>query len=144
MLKKLLQGYSLLPCPTGSGRLGRIIPVPLPAPGPSTSPHFESEKDTQDTLWSNQESVNPESDLTSHYLLLRRWVLLSRSPEAHWIRQVARGESDGTAELRHGIVLRITNKVSLFHSCQWSPSPKVSLKERKKKIFFPSCYPVSH
>lgn len=73
MLKKLLQGYSLLPCPTGSGKLGRIIPVPLPAPGPSTSPHFESEKETQDTLWSNQESVNPESDLTSHYLLLRRW-----------------------------------------------------------------------
>lgn len=132
--KKLLQGCRLLPCTTSSGRLGRIMPVPLPAPGPSTSPYFKSEQDTQDTLWSNQDRVNPESDLTSRYLLLRRWVLLGRSPKAHWIRQVARGENDRTAELRHGIILRITNKVSLFHSCQWSPSPRFLSKKGKRNF----------
>lgn len=134
----------MLPCPTGSERLGGIIPAPLPAPVPSTSPHFKSEKDAQNILWSNQDRVNPESDLTSHYLLLRRWVLLGRSPKAHRVRQVERGESGRTAGLRHGIILRITTKVSVFHSCQWSPSPKVSLKERRKEIFFPSCCPAGH
>lgn len=120
------------------------MPVALPAPGPSTSPHFKSEKDTQDTLWSNHDHVNPESDLTGRYLLLQRWVLLSRSPKAHRVRQIEREESGRTAGLRHGIILRMTTKVSVFHSCQWSLSPKVSLKERRKEIFSPSCCPAGH
>lgn len=118
--------------------------MPVPFPDPSTSPHFKSEKDTQDTLWSNQDRVDPESELTSRYLLLRRWVLLSRSPKPHRVRQVERGESGRTAGLRHGIILRITTKVSVFHSCQWSPSPKVPLKERRKEIFFQSRCPAGH
>lgn len=120
------------------------MPVPLPAPGPSTSPHFKSEKGAQDTLWPNQDRVSPQRDLTSRYLLLRRRLLLGRSPKAHRVRQVERGESGRTAGLRHGIILRITTKVSVFHSCQRSPSPKVSLKERRKEIFLPSCCPAGH
>lgn len=118
--------------------------VPLPLPGPSTSPHSKSEKDIQDTLWSRQKCINPKSDLTSRYLLLQRWVLLGRSPKAHRVRQMERGESGGTAGLQHGIVLSITTKVSVSHSCRWSPSPKVSLKERMKEIFFPSRCPAGH
>lgn len=42
------------------------------------------------------------------------------------------------------LFLRITTKVSVFHSCQLSPSPKASLKEKRKEIFFPSCCPAGH
>ncbi|KAM9555897.1 uncharacterized protein ACIB01_007783 [Guaruba guarouba] len=113
-------------------------------PHSSTRPHFKSKKGTQNALWSNQKHVNPESGLTSRYLLLRRWVLLSRSPKAHRVRQVEREESGRTTGLRHGIILRIITKVSVFHSCQLSPSPKASLKEKRKEIFFPSCCPAGH
>lgn len=64
------------------------------------------------------ETLSIHRDSASLYLLPRRWLLLGRSPKAHRVRQVERGESGRTAGLRHGIVLRITTKVSAFHSCQ--------------------------
>ncbi|XP_027493677.1 uncharacterized protein LOC113944574 [Corapipo altera] len=111
---KVLQDCRNFPCPTVSEGLNRIIPVSLPASGLSASLPFKSVDDTQVIFSSNPDHVNPENYLIGHYLLLWRWVLLGRSPKAHRVRQVERGESGRTAGLRHGTVSKVHHRGLCF------------------------------